>query len=246
MQIDNKLGSNDWMSFELKLGSAATAEKQSDADPSLSEVSQPPEPAVQGHQFSGNMLSQNFFQQNKEQSKYIQGLLTTFAVENDFRNQVMSIMQSHRDLVEKYGADPMTEGKRAAEETEDYVDGYYSDKEAERMEDEREEDEEKIEQEQEEKIEEKLSGDDNSLVDLDKNVGEALDKKSEEQYETEAEKGNIEATEEVAQEAVETAPENNLEKDIEAAAPSKTGQESPSEAQHSPSPSSQPSIDAYV
>ncbi|WP_147820776.1 hypothetical protein [Salidesulfovibrio onnuriiensis] len=128
---------------------------------------------------SSSMLANNFVHQGRERSRYVQGLLDGFQVENEFRNKMSGIIEGYSSLAGGAGsyAEANLIGQKAAEAAKDAVEEEVVEEETERLEEEREEFEEEIQ----EKIEEKAE--DSETVDLEagaEGMIEDVEKKAEE------------------------------------------------------------------
>ncbi|WP_319778746.1 hypothetical protein [Maridesulfovibrio sp.] len=118
----------------------------------------------QGHSFSTrNMMAGNFVQRDREESRYINGLMTSYAVADQFRTQMQTVLDSAKfeaSLVsaaspENY-AELMLVGMKAERAAKEKAEDYAGEKLEEKLEQERKEEEKEQDQKVEEKLEEKL------------------------------------------------------------------------------------------
>lgn len=177
----------------------------------------------QGHSFSArNMMAGNFVQQDREQSKYINGLMTSYAVADQFRSQMQSVLESGQiDAAITAAASPgnkaemLLVGMKAQRAAEEKAKNYTKEKLEEKIEAERKEEEKEQEEKAEAKIEEKLMPEgakqvldtDNDPEELTEEIEAKVEKATEaesdkvlngnEQDEPQTVAGNVQAAEQV-------------------------------------------------
>ncbi|WP_421902989.1 hypothetical protein [Maridesulfovibrio sp.] len=203
--------------FNMKKEAAEAEEENSTHQPVV-------EKEPQGHSFSArNMMAGNFVQQDREQSRYINGLMTSYAVADQFRSQMQSVLESGQiDAAIAAAASPgnkaemLLAGMKAERAAEEKAENYTKEKLEEKIEAERKEEEKEQEEKVEEKIEEKLMPEGaKQVLDADpdpeelteeiaEKVEEATEAKGEkilkgnEQDEPQTVAGNIQAAEQVS------------------------------------------------
>jgi hypothetical protein len=190
----------------------------------------------QGHTSSTrNMMSGNFFQQDHEESRYITGLMTSYAVENEFQTRMQDVVDFYKGAAaatDSY-AEKVAAGMKAEKAVEDEAEAYTGEKVGEKMEQDRKEEEKEQEAKVEEKIEEKLMPDmAKQIVDADPRpdeLSEEISDKAEEIVETESEKilkgneagegqtvsGNVQAAEQVGTVTAASAAPPDRDKSVE-------------------------------
>ncbi|MFW5499656.1 MULTISPECIES: hypothetical protein [unclassified Maridesulfovibrio] len=196
----------------------------------------------QGHTFSQrNMMADSFVKQNHEESRYINGLMTSYAVADQFRSQMQSVLESGQlDAAITSAASPgnmaemMLVGMKAERAAEEKAENYTKEKLEEKIEAERKEEEKEQEQKVEEKIEEKLMPDGAKQVldadpdpeELTEEIAEKVEEATEargdkilkgnEQDEPQTVAGNVQAAEQVSTVAAASsvAPEGNKKVDL--------------------------------
>ncbi|WP_320174628.1 hypothetical protein [Maridesulfovibrio sp.] len=196
----------------------------------------------QGHTFSQrNMMSDSFVKQNREESRYINGLMTSYAVADQFRTQMQTVTNIFNDDASVLSADmPMNyqlmkltpmEAEHLAEEQ---ADDYTKEKLEEKIEAERKEEEQEQEEKAEAKIEEKLMPEEaKKVLDADPDPEELAEEiaemvedvteakgdkilKGNEQDEPQTVAGNVQAAEQVSTVATASsvAPEGDKKVDL--------------------------------
>ena len=124
------------------------------------EVAQEP----QGHSYSPrNMMADSFVKTNREKSRYIQGLMTSYAVADQFRTRMQDVLDTYKaeaDLAAAAfpgnNAVLLLAGLKAERAAKEEAENYTGEKMEEKLEKDRKEREEEQEKKVEEKIEEKL------------------------------------------------------------------------------------------
>ncbi|WP_319765023.1 hypothetical protein [Maridesulfovibrio sp.] len=190
----------------------------------------------QGHTSSiRDMMSGNFFQHDRKQSRYIIGMMTSFKVENEFKNRIQSVV----DFYQACAAAADNEGEKVAalmkgvEAVEDEAEAYAREKVSERIDHDQEEEEKEQEEKAEKKIEEKLMPDSaKKILDADPSpdeLSEEIEEKVEDIIETEGEKilkgndadedqtvsGNVQAAEQVSTVTAASAAPQDKDKNVE-------------------------------
>ncbi|NDV25629.1 hypothetical protein [Desulfovibrio sp. JC010] len=215
--------------------------KQEVAEEENSTHQQVVEREPQGHSFSQrNMMADSFFKHDREESRYITGMMTAFDIDNDFRNRMQNVVDVYKaeaDLVRaKFpgnNAALMLVGMKAERAAKDEAEDYTGEKMEEKIEEDRKEREEEQEKKTEEKIEEKLTPEGSKkIVDTDPDpakMTEEIAEKAEEATESQSEKvlkgnepeegqtvtGNVQAAEQVSTLAAAGAVEPDSEKKVE-------------------------------
>ncbi|TIH16478.1 hypothetical protein D0S45_08660 [Marinifilum sp. JC120] len=202
---------------------------------------QPVSQEPQGHSSStGNMMSRNFFQHGREESRYINGLMTSYAVADQFRSSMQSVVdiyQAEANIAsaaspENYAA-MMLVGMKAEEAAEEKAEDYAGEKMEDKLEQDRKEEEKEQDQKVEEKIEEKLMPEGaKKVLDADtdpEELTEEIAEKSEEVTEAKGDKilkgneadegqtvaGNVQAAEQVGAVAAASVTQPEADKKVE-------------------------------
>ncbi|WP_320005948.1 hypothetical protein [Maridesulfovibrio sp.] len=137
-------------------------EKEAEEENSTHQQAVAQEP--QGHSYSQrNMMADSFVKTNREESRYINGLMTSYAVADQFRSRmqnVVDIYKAEADLVSSISGDSyaamMLVGQKAERAAKEEAENYTGEKMEEKLEKDRKEREEEQDKKVEEKIEEKL------------------------------------------------------------------------------------------
>lgn len=201
----------------------------------------PDEQEEQGHSFSTtNMMAGSFVQSSREESRYINGLMTSYAVANQFRTRMQSVVdvfEAEASLASaaspgSYAA-MMLVGMKAERAAEQKAKDHAGEKAQEKAEEDRKEREEEQERKVEEKIEEKLMPEGaKQVLDADPDpveLTEEIAEKAEEVTETRSDKvlkgdevgeaqsvaGGVQAAEQVATVAAASSVAPESEKKVE-------------------------------
>jgi len=201
----------------------------------------PDEQDEQGHSFStSNMMAGSFVQSNREESRYINGLMTSYAVANQFRSRMQSVVdvfEAEASLASaaspgSYAA-MMLVGMKAERAAEQKAKDYAGEKTEEKAEQDRKEREAEQDKKVEEKIEEKLMPEGvKQVLDADPDpveLTEEIAEKAEEASETRSDKvlkgdevgeaqtvaGGVQAAEQVATVAAASSVAPESEKNVE-------------------------------
>lgn len=157
------------MKIESNMGfTLSTLFNKNTAEQPIAENSAPVStPAAQtatsaGHTGTLNLLQNNFVQRDSEPSRYIQGALTGFRVENELGNKMQGIIDNYQLQItpedQSNYAERVLAGEKAARAAGDVLDEEVATKETERLKKEREDSEEEAAKKLEEKAAEN-SGD---------------------------------------------------------------------------------------
>ncbi|ACS80985.1 hypothetical protein [Maridesulfovibrio salexigens] len=196
----------------------------------------------QGHSYSSrNMMAGNFFQHDREQSRYITGLITSYDIADQFRSQMQSVANVYSDDAKIMSADMPSNYRlmglavmEAEHFAEEQAEDYAGEKLEEKLEKDHEEQEEDLEKKIEEKIEEKLMPDGAKQVldadpdpeELTEEIAEKVEEATEargdkilkgsEQDEPQTIAGNVQAAEQVSTVAAASsvAPEGNKKAEL--------------------------------
>ena len=170
-----------------------------------------PDPSVSKDDFgvvtSDNMLADNFVHQQRDESRYIKGMLQGYKVQNQFRDNLQNIVVSNRILAQMGDPESYAEknevGKKAAKEAEEYVKREYTEEQTEKLEEERKE----TEKAEEEK----------NKPDSEKSVDEVAEEKIDEQQKvtSEAEEAMKSVGEQEAVQAVAHGDETTVTATVE-------------------------------
>lgn len=116
-----------------------------------------------------NLLESNLVDRNAEKSRYISGIMTSFRVQNDFRNKMSGVMgfyQAELTAASTY-AERTLIGQKTAAAMGEAVNSEVTNQETERLKKERQESEKELDQKLEEKAEQKLE---DHAAELDNNA----------------------------------------------------------------------------
>jgi hypothetical protein len=146
-----KINSNSTFTFNLSQIKKAEPEQTPEAAIAKEE---PAKISTVGHQFSQTIdMSSHFFDKQKEDSKYTAALLDSLKIDEKFKNNMASLINSGGGG-DNY-AERVLEGQKAARAAEDEAKRYATEKTEKQLDDDRKEREE----DQDKKIEKKLSPD---------------------------------------------------------------------------------------